>query len=619
MTVFAVTFDGTRFNEVQDYTNWSNYGGTGAGGTVEPSIAYQNGQCAARLQKTTGGTLGGIQLDDASTVNMTATDRDLWFVKAYITDFFDTNLTEGLRVGIGDGGDGTSHSYNMSGTTATNDAFTAAPAQGGYILTAIDPANTFWPIAIAGGGPDLTIIDWFGIQGSWINANAKSVNIAMDAIDIGVGLYLTGGTGADPVATFTSYPIIDQDIFANRWGVCSGAGANVSAWGILRAGGTIEFDDSTSIVSFKDGYHGAGFTGVLHELDTAAATFDVGATIIGEGKLYNSGAIDTRPDYVVTGTTMTDPYNFSANLRNHRNITFNTKVDCDGGDIECQLLVQDTAEIQNSTIRTNALTSIACLQDPTFGTTSDLHDTDFIQTGVGHAIELATIDGTYTFTGLTFTGYGATTTDDAALDITAGSGTTTINYTGDAPTYKTAGATVVLIGDPSTTKITVEESGGSFIENARVFLETDDDGGGSGLPYQDATDTLTSSGTTATLTASAVHGLANNDYVVVRGASDQYFNKTAQIAVTSTTIFTYTVNVDAGASAGGTPVFSYCPLSGLTNASGVITSDKVWPASQGLTGWTRKSTTTPFFRQSALSITDASTGTDLLVVLQADE
>jgi hypothetical protein len=316
---------------------------------------------------------------------------------------------------------------------------------------------------------------------------------------------------------------------------------------------------------------------------------------------------------------MTATYNFSANLRNFRNITFNTKVDCDGGDIECQLLIQDTAEIQNSTIRTNALTSVACLQDPTFGTDTDLHDTDFVQTGVGHAIELDIVGGTYTFTNLTFTGYGADTTDDAALDITAASDTTTINYTGSPPTFKTAGAEVVLVGDPATTKITVEESGGSFIVNARVFLETDDDGGGTGLPYQDATDTLTSSGTTATLTSSVAHGLASNDYVVVRGASDQYFNKTAQIAVTSPTIFTYTVNVDAGASAGGTPVFSYCPLSGLTDGLGVITSDKVWPASQGLTGWTRKSTSAPFFRQSALSITDASTGTDLLVVLQADE
>ena len=64
--------------------------------------------------------------------------------------------------------------------------------------------------------------------------------------------------------------------------------------------------------------------------------------------------------------------------------------DVDNADIECHLLVQNSCNISNSIIRTNALTSEACLQDPTFGTTTDLHDVQFIQSGVGHAIELAT-------------------------------------------------------------------------------------------------------------------------------------------------------------------------------------------------------------------------------------
>lgn len=445
MTVFTVTFDGTRLNQVQDYTNWSNYGGSGAGGAVEPSLAYQNGQCAARKQSVTGGTLGGLQLANAATVDMTATDRDLWFFKYYLADAFDANVTEGARIGIGDGSSASSRSYNISGSTALNDAYLAYPARGGYILGSIDPANTFWPIATA-GAIDLTLIDWFGCQGSWINGNAKSLNIAMDSIDIGVGLYLVGGTGADPLASFTSYVAFDQDITTNRWGCCVGAGANVEAWAILRAGGAIEFFDETSIVAFKDGYHGAGFTGVLHELDTAASTFTMGATLIGEGKLYNSGAIDTRPDYTVTGTTMTALYNLTGTLRNFRNVTLNSKVDADGASIECQLLVQGTAEIQNAIIRTDALTSIACLQDPTFGTTTGLHDTSFIQAGVGHALEIDTA-GDYTFTNLLFSGYGATTADDAMIDVTAASGIVNISVSGGtaAITYKTAGATVNII------------------------------------------------------------------------------------------------------------------------------------------------------------------------------
>lgn len=617
MAVFAVTFDGTRFNLVDNYTNWSNYGGSGAGGAVEPSLAYHNSNCAARKQSVSGGTLGGMQLNDASTVNMTLTDRFLWFFKVYVADAFDVNLTEGVRVGIGDGGSSSSRSYNLSGTTATNDAYLAYPQQGGYILGCIEPSNTFWPIATA-GTPDLTIIDFFGCQGSWIEGNAKSLNLAMDAIDIGVGLYLTGGTGGDPVASFVSYPEIDQNIQTNRWGVCSGAGDNVSAWGILRAGGTIEFLDETSVVAFKDGYHGAGYTGLLHELDTAAATFTMGATVIGEGKLYNAGAIDTRPDYVISGTTMTDTYHLTGDVRNFRNITLNSKVDADGAILECQLLTQATAEIQNCTIKTDALTSIACLQDPTFGTITGLHDTDFVQSGAGHALEIDTA-GNYTFTLLTFTGYGADTTDDAAIDITETTSIVTINYTGTAPTFKTAGAEVVLIGAAATTKITVQNETPILLQNARVFIETADDGG-TGFPYQDAVTSLTQSAGVATLTSTAVHGLSTGDFVVVRGAQPDDYNKVAEIIVTTTFIFTYSVDSGIAATATGTPVYSYVPIQGLTDVNGEISSERAWPASQSLTGWARlTNATSPFYKQAAIVIADASGGTDLLVTLLDDE
>jgi hypothetical protein len=480
MTVVAVTFDGTRFNQVQNYTNWSNYGGAGAGGAVEPSLAYHNGQCAARKQNITTG-LGGLQLNDSTTVDMTATDRDMWFFKVYVADAFDLNTSEGVRVGLGDGSSASSKSYNLAGSTATNDAHLSYIAQGGYLLGAIEPSNTFWPITTA-GTIDLTLIDFFGLQGQWINGNAKSLNIAMDAIDIGVGLYLVGGTSTDPDASFLTYYEKDQDITTNRWGCCSGTGSNLAAWCILRAGGAIEFTDETSIVAFKDGYHGTGYTGVLHELDTAASTFVVGATLIGEGKLYNSGAIDTRPDYVITGTTMTALYDFHANLRNFRNVTFNSKVNCNGGaDIECQLLTQGTAEIQNTTVRTNALTSVACLQDPTFGTTTGLHDTTFLQSGAGHAIELDTA-GDYTFTNLyglnVAAGYGADTTDDAALDLTASSGTYNITISGgDTPTYKKTGTAVVnIITTVITLQVTVlDATDDTAITTAHVQLLKDSD------------------------------------------------------------------------------------------------------------------------------------------------
>jgi len=200
-------------------------------------------------------------------------------------------------------------------------------------------------------------------------------------------------------------------------------------------------------------------------------------------------------------------------------------------------------------------------------------------------------------------------------------GTLTVNLVGCTGNFGfySAGVVITIVADPATTKFTVQDSAGDPIDQARVLVETADNGGGSGFPYQAAVTTLSSSAGTATLTASAVHGLATGDYVVVRGAQPDDYNKQAQITVTSTTVFTYAVTSGISSPATGTPVFSYAPISGLTATTGIIQSSKVWPASQGLIGWARKSTSSPFYRQTGITVADASGGTDATVTLQSDE
>ncbi len=269
---------------------------------------------------------------------------------------------------------------------------------------------------------------------------------------------------------------------------------------------------------------------------------------------------------------------------------------------------------------TSGATSISELDNMTISQGTNAH----------HAIRFgANVTHDITLTGIEFTGFsssddvnGSTLRFDATtgsincnlVDCTVdGNPATTANVGVD----DAAGITVTLVVDPKTTKITVQEQDMTVIQNARVFLETADNGGGSGFPYQAGVSTLTQTGGTATLTASAAHGLATNDYVVVRGANDEFYNKVAQITVTSTTVFTYTVDASAGASAGGTPVFSYVPIHGLTDVNGEIQSSKTWPASQSVTGWARKASEN--FKQGNIAIADASGGTDLLVTLNKDE
>lgn len=249
-----------------------------------------------------------------------------------------------------------------------------------------------------------------------------------------------------------------------------------------------------------------------------------------------------------------------------------------------------------------------------------------------HAIDFGsgvTVD--QTLRGCSFNGFGSTDdANDSTVRFLATSGSLNLNLVNctvdgaaaSASNFSVddaAGITVTVVIDPVITKVTVEDDAGGFIQNARVLLETADNGGGSGLPYQAATSSLTQSAGTATLTASAAHGLATNDYVVIRGAGIEGYNKVAQITVTSTTVFTYSVDSGLGSPAGGTPVFSYAPLHGLTDVNGEIQSSKTWPAAQGVTGWVRKSSASPYYKEAMLNIADASGGTDLLVALQPDE
>jgi hypothetical protein len=81
---------------------------------------------------------------------------------------------------------------------------------------------------------------------------------------------------------------------------------------------------------------------------------------------------------------------------------------------------------------------------------------------------------------------------------------------------------------------------------------------------------ITFSGTTATVTTSAAHNLADSDIVVIMGASDQLYNGDKEITVTGASTFTYSLasepasNAVAGLTYTGTQDGFYC---GVTPAS----------------------------------------------------
>lgn len=237
-----------------------------------------------------------------------------------------------------------------------------------------------------------------------------------------------------------------------------------------------------------------------------------------------------------------------------------------------------------------------------------------------HAIEFGTTSPlTMTLRNVTFNGYNTSTNNqnDSTLHFKRTSGTITLNIVGgDTPTYRTDGATVNIVANPVDVTVTVTTTGGTVIQNARVLVEASN--GTGPFPYQEAI-TITNSTTTATATHTG-HGLVSNDKVVIRGATQTAYNGVFQITVTDANTYTYTMSSDPGGSATGSPVSSFVAVEGLTNASGVVTANRVYSSNQPVVGTARKATGSPLYKPAVINGTvNSSTGFNTTVPLISDE
>lgn len=612
MAVVSVTFDGaTRVNAADAATNWSNLSGGGPAPASEAQLRYQ-GSGAVNRKVTSTSARQGVEYDPGSGgVDTTAAANRLWFCKVYVADFGDLNATYGVEVRYGSGVSAY-YAYCVAGTNANRSVFDAYPAKGGYLIVAIDPSVSGWREATS-GSPSLTAMDYFGVAAQFVVGGAKSENVAMDAIDIGRGLLLVGGSGADPVGTFIDFLTADQDNTSNRWGVVDGVSPVINARGLLTIGSATEtdFEDLSSTVLFVDGYHGPGHVGTLVDIQNASSVINVGATLIGLG---SSATSDTRPDYTVSGTSGT--HTLSGVLTNHRNVVLTSVVDVDGADIQCDDLAQNGAEIQNSTIRTTTAAGVAVCNDATFGTTTDLHDTEFVQEGSGHAIEF-TSTGARTLTNMTWTGYGADETNSAAIRNNSGGLVTLTIAGGTTPTVDDVGASsTVLVLSPVTSEITVSDETGALFENVRVLLEAGD--GAGDLPFED-TVTITRSGATASVSHTA-HNMSNGDLVAIRGANEREYNIVAAITNVTANAYDYTVTGTPDTPATGTINATGVIISGSTSASGVVSSSNSFTVDQVVRGVARKASTGSKYKTFEITGTiDKDTGFSLAFRMQLDE
>jgi hypothetical protein len=240
--------------------------------------------------------------------------------------------------------------------------------------------------------------------------------------------------------------------------------------------------------------------------------------------------------------------------------------------------------------------------------------------GTGHGIELGTnTPATINLTNVTFSGYGADATTDAAIYNNSGKAIViNILGTGTVPTVRNgAGASTTVVAGTVTTTITVKDiSTGSAISGARVLVTASDNTGT--MPYQKTT-TITRSGATATATCTG-HGLVNGKQALIKGANQPEYNGVFTVTVVDANTFTYTVTGTPATPATGTIVTTGVVIYGTTNGSGVISDTRTHASDQNITGRARMSTSTPFYKTGVISGTISHTsGLSVTVQLIRDD
>lgn len=637
MAVVSITADNTRIaeaNQTNDTGTWGNDGG-GGGVADEPDFYYQGGtgSLTAQSRKVSTSRIGR-EYTHGSGTDMTATDRVACLMKLQVTNkdalLSRTSPAAGLKIGSGSAAH---YEYYLWG----NDNY---PKRGGWQLIAVNPNVSGYRNATT-GSPSLTGVLYWSFLADF-SATSKSENIMIDAIDIGAGLHLTGGDGVSADGVFQDFVDTDEGTAGNEWGYVSTEGDFILINGRLSIGeNTSEtavatgFTDSAKVLAWRNGLVATGYNKLRLNLGSATTLIDISDCFFkGQGEENNAAGRgyttteDTRPQLEVTGTSGSATMdgnsfdNFSTIDLNGA-VTFTNNIIRTSGQIDLNAGNCDMTgtSVLESTVAADAS---AVVWDSATDPDGYIEDVVFTKgANAHHAIEFGTSSPTsITVRGLSSSGFNAADSqNDSFFYVARPTGTVTINVVGGTGnfSYKSAGATVVIVVDPVTTQITVKDiSTGIVIENARVKLTVKD---GTNFPFEDSVS-ITSATTTATVTHTA-HGLSTGDWVKIEGVTNgEAYNGSKEITVTGVNTYTYTIASGQTSPATGTILATFMYFNELTNVSGIVTDTRSISADQAVEGWVRQGSPangTLYKEQPIDEIIDSVNGLTLNVQLISDE
>lgn len=585
-------------------TGVSAYGGGGAGLGTGADFAME-GTLAVDKQITSADK--GIMYDNGTNFTIGADDHFFVWILGATPGLCDTRDNHGISACIGDGTTAFVKFHVNGGDTL--------PLGGGqvYAVRFVNTASTNLRTLV--GSPSTT--PSFIGGGLSTTGSVKGANLGVDGARIGTGYDITGGTGADPEATFGG--ILTDDTSTSE-GIFQPAPGGYILQGKLRIGSSTtecEFLDSNALVALKDTIHSlSNFTEILVEHASTILTlqnvtfFALGTTNTGRFEAITSSATINLTSCIFQGFGVTVLGTGSSCL----NCTW----------VGSDIITANGASMIGTTVSgfEGTADTSPLIWDVATDPTTALSDMTFTKgTAATHAIEFGTNSPlTMTINDMTSSGYNASNgQNDSTFHVLRTSGTVTINVVGGTGnfTYKTAGATVVIVIDPVTTTATIVDGNtGLPVENVRVLLRAS--AGTGDLPYQDSV-TITRSGSTASVSHTA-HGMANGAKVIIFNAVQNAYNGLQTISNVTTNAYDYTVTGTPTTPATGTIIATGVVVEGLTNASGEIADTRTWTTNQPIEGTARKSTSSPYYKPGAITGTISNnTGFSSTISLIKDE
>jgi hypothetical protein len=634
MAAVSMSADVTRIAEakiVPDTGTWGNDGG-GGGIADEADVVYQNDTAQSRK---IGTSIIGRDYTHGAGTDMDGTPANTahYIAKIWVTNYaiLLTRSSPALHMKIGSSSSDY-HWYYLYG----NDNY---PARGGWQIIAIAPSVTGYQDSTDAGTPNDSSILYWSILGDF-STGSKAENVAIDAIDVGLGLCLVGGDGASADGTIADFVSYDEGTATNRWGFVYTEGKTTFVTGQLAIGQTsagtstlTEFTDSGKTIEWTNGLVTTGFHRLLIDLATASTAISfTNCSFQSSGQIDNDGdrgyttTEDSRPILQVTGSAAATFSLTSCVFDNWASFALSS---------ECTLstcVITNSGQVDAGTGATMTGTSIsgytgaadtaALLWNNASDPNGELDDMIFEKgTNAHHAIEFgSSAPGTVTLTGWTVSGFNASDGQNDSVLYNNSGGAMTINITGGSGTfsYKNgAGASTTVVVDPVTTSVTVKDLvSKAVIVGAQVLIEVAD---GVNFPYQDSV-TITGSGTTATVTHTA-HGLETGDNVVIRGANEDVYNGAYSITYIGVNSYSYTTSETITDSpATGTITATLALINTTTNGSGYASDTRSMTNDQPITGWVRKHSSSPYYQEQPISETvDNTDGKDMTILLISDE